>query len=188
MTQEQLTKYSRGEWAGAVCNHFWWSPVYLFSLTIKLFQWLFPKYRKRGWWRCNHCIRIVNGVVIEMLAAGKVETPLEVWVTRQRRSVAMFKPLVWFQPVPATPYDFFGIPQVVLHYARLCLGLGNNWNGKDGVPKGLEGYFCSEELAAALGHPYSHLVLPCQAFEMEDLWYMETVETFKQQNYATEPA
>lgn len=183
MTSRQLFKYSQGEWAGAVNNHFMASPIYIFSLAIKAFQYIISKkYRVTGRWRYNHTIRVVDGYVIEMLAAGRVTTRLDEWVMKHKRTVVFFRPLIPFLLRIAKPYDFFGIPQVSLHHVRQGLKIGNSWNGVSGVPKSWEGEFCSEELGLALGRENAHHLLPCQIFELEELQEEETVETGYREN------
>jgi hypothetical protein len=66
----------------------------------------------------------------------------------------------------------------VLHYIRKGLfAFGSAWNGKDGVPQKRAGYFCSEEVAEALGCENPHLVLPCQLPDMAQLEYIGTIQT-----------
>lgn len=151
-----------------VSNGFWVSWVVLFSFSIKVFQ-LLVHYCK--YWHCNHAIRIVDGTVIEMLAEGRVETPVDEWLAQRKRTVYFFKPLEPFREVERLPYGFLDIPQIVLHWLRLRLGIGHGWDGEDGIIKKLRGMFCSEEVGSAIGEEHAHRLLPCTLGHSDRLRY-----------------
>lgn len=177
MSQPLQSQLKTGEWVLVVSNKAWFSPVYLFSLAIKAFQFLIDGRRNHQF---NHAARVKDGVVIEMLGNGRNEAPVTEWLNRQNRMVAVMKPNVPFVAVPIKPYGYFDIPQLVLSWIRKKLGFGNTWNGKDGVRAKHEGFFCSEEIALALGRENAHVALPSHILDFEELELIGIIETKKQ--------
>lgn len=175
MPERQVTAadLAYGSWILVAANKFWLNYVFAFSLAIKVFQLLCMfKY-----WRFNHALRVEDGQVTEMLAEGKTSCTIAEWLERQDRDVLILKPLVAFEQTEQLPYATFDIPQIVLHWIRKKLNFGNTWNGTDGVPEKKKGYYCSEEVAAALGRKDAHLIMPCMLPllpEVEIVGYIET--------------
>jgi len=158
----------------AAANKFWLNYVFAFSLAIKVFQ-LLCLFK---FWRFNHALRVEDGTVTEMLAAGKTTCSIEDWLGRQDRVIAIFK-APGFVETEKLPYAYFDIVQLVLHWIRKKLNIGNTWNGTDGVPKNKKGYYCSEEVAAALGRKDAHLIMPCMLFDLPELELLGFLETKK---------
>ena len=168
--REQL---QQGEWVLVVSNRFWFHYVYLFSLSIKVFQKLLRLHHSDY----NHALRVKDGYTIEMLGNGRNVEPVEQWIRKQRRKVIVLKPKQPFKEVEAMPYGYADIVQIVLHYLRKnVLKRGNSWNGKDGV-KRWPGYFCSEEVSLACGMEKAYLSLPCQIPGFDCLEVVGTFET-----------
>lgn len=168
--KEQLKE---GEWVLVVSNRFWFHYVYLFSLSIKAFQWLLGFKH----WEYNHALRVKGGYTVEMLGNGRNVEPIGDWIAKQRRKVIVLKPKQPFTEVEAMPYGYADIPQIILHYVRKnVLKRGNTWNGRDGV-KRWPGYFCSEEVSLACGMEKAHLSLPCQIPAFDCLELVGEIET-----------
>lgn len=171
----------QGEWVLNVSNHFRWHYVYLFSLVIKAGQWVLHKIDPIQFpdWEDNHTIRVKDGRVIEMLANGKnTEERIEDWIAKQNRTVKVLRPLVPFVDTPPKPYDFWGIPQIMLSYFRkYILRRGNTWNGTDGVPKDKDGFTCVEEALEAIGEENACIGLPCRVRLSKKLVHVGTIIT-----------
>lgn len=172
---------NQGEWVVNVNNHFYWSHVYLFSLVIKCGQWVLHKCNPRKYpdWQYNHAVRFVNGRVVEMLANGKnTHETVEHWLTKQRRTLKLYRNIEPFKNTLNLPYDFFGLPQKMLSYFRKeVLKKGNTWNGTDGVLR--DGYDCIEEVYTSIREHNPHIALPCMVPHSNKLVYVATIETYK---------
>jgi len=167
-----------GEWVIAVNNRPYFGMTYLFALLIKGFQFVFVSRQYAGF---QHAARIKDGRVIEMLGNGRHAPAIQEWLSHRNRTVAVFKadkPFVW---LPSMPYGYFDILQIAFSRIRAWLGIGREWNGKDGVPKKYIGFFCSEEIALASQRSEQEAanLLPAQLFEKEWLEYKFTFETEK---------
>lgn len=138
----------------------WTNPIYWFSFLIRVFTCS----------RYNHAALLIDGMVWESAAEGVVKTPYGEWAKKTSRIVkplsvdlekfglteAGLKAKLYYSD--AYQYGYFDILpflwKVIVQYR--WLGRSLSWSGK----ALLEGYFCSEFVAWALGVPDAHLYSP----------------------------
>ena len=148
-------------------NHFQWSkPLYWFSFLIRVFTCS----------RYNHAALLVEGEVFESGASGVICTPYDEWAKKSRRIVLPLevelddleevKRRLYYSD--AYQYGYFDI----LPYLWKII-VQHRWMGKPLAWDGkavMDGYFCSEFVAWALGIPAAYLYSP------ESLQYLKGVE------------